>query len=132
MSKLEVHTMPEEFTLAFVAAWRVMERCLNPVFSFPIKCNKCGKMSDAQHSQGPSFVTSNKSGKHRLIGMQCHTDDCDMVIKFEKPISSADKSFPNRLVDYPPSVLQKPDGTKQYAKRKDLELLESLLELSGE
>lgn len=134
MSDLEVHVMPEEFILPFIAAWRVLERCINPVFSFPIRCNKCGRMSDAQRSQGPAFVTSSKSKNDKpvLIGIQCTTENCDMVIKFEKPISPGDDDFPQRLSGYPDSVLQKPSGTKKAVDRKDLELIESLLQLDEE
>ncbi len=134
MSDLEVHTIPEEFSLPFVAAWRVLERCLNPIFSFPIKCSKCGRISNAQNNQGPAFVTSNKTkdGKPILIGLQCRTEDCNMVIKFEKPISPGDSDFPKRLSPYPSSILQKPEGKKKVASIKDLELIESLLNLETE
>ncbi len=134
MSDLEVHVMPEEFVLPFIAAWRVLERCLNPIFSFPIRCSKCGRNSDAQHSQGPAFVLSSKkvNDKPLMIGVQCKTEGCNMVIKFETPISSGDDDFPQRLSGYPDSVLQKPSGTKKAVDRKDLDLIESLLELDAE
>lgn len=131
MSDLEVHVMPEEFILPFIAAWRVLERCINPIFSFPVRCNKCGKNSEAQHSQGPAFVLSKKTKKDKpvLIGIQCQTENCDMVIKFETPISSGDKDFPQRLAGYPDSVLQGPNGKKKPIDRKDLDVIESLLQL---
>lgn len=109
-----------------------MERTVNPVFSFPFKCNKCGKLSEAQSNQGPAFVLSKKqkNGSPIVIGIQCNTEGCGMVIKFEKPISAGDSDFPARLQNPPESGLVDPKGKSgKKISSKDLELVASLLSL---
>ena len=130
-SKMKIHILPEELVLPFVAAWRVLEKSVNPVFSFPMKCNSCGKMSENTQSQGPAFVLSNKqkNGMPVLIGIQCKTEGCDMVVKFEKPISPGDESFPARLQKYPKSALSEPDGVPGKISTKGLEEIKTLLDL---
>lgn len=132
MSDLEVWTLDEDLVMPFIAGWRVMERSLNPAMSMIIKCNKCGKVSTAQQDQGPAFVLSKKkkNGMPIIIGIQCYTEGCGMVIKFGRQISPADSDFPSRLQKKPPSALTDPQGKAgKKLTAKGLEEVESLLEL---
>ena len=131
MANLKVHTLPKELVLPFVAAWRTLEKSLNPVFSMIMRCSSCGKMSDNNHTQGPSFILSKKkkNGMPIIIGLQCMTEDCDMVIKFEEPISPGDNNFPSRLQSFPKTALSEAGGTPGKISTKGLEDIKSLLEL---
>ena len=129
---LKVHTLPEEMVLPLVASWRTMEKSLNPVFSIIMKCSSCGKLSDINGNQGPAFILSKKvkNGLPILIGIQCKTEDCDMVIKFEKPISPGDESFPQRLQKHPVTALTDTNGKSGKGfGTKGLEEVKSILEL---
>lgn len=132
MSDLNIWTLDEDMVLPFVAAWRILERSINPAMSLIIKCNKCGKMSTAQQDQGPNFVVSKKQKKGLpvLIGIQCQTDGCGQVIKLGRPVSPADQDFPSRLQKRPPSALTDPHGkTGKKLTSKGLEEVQVLLNL---
>lgn len=130
--KLTIYKLPEELSLVLVAAFRTLERTINPVFSFPFKCNNCGRLSDAQQNQGPQFVLSKKTKKGMpiIIGVQCQTEGCGMTLKFLKPISAGDKDFPQRLIEAPASALEDPKGKSgKKISTQGLEEIISLLEL---
>lgn len=131
MTDLEVHILPEELTLPLFAAWRTLEKCLNPVFSFPLKCSSCQKLSAGDGSQGPSFIVSKKklNGQAVIIGIQCVTEGCKMVVKFERSISPGNEDFPSRLRHYPKSGLYKEGSPEEEVSMKGLETIKSLLEL---
>lgn len=116
MSKeLEVWILPEDMVLPFLAAFRTLEKSVNPVFTFPMKCSKCNKFSDGTGSQGPTFVKSKKKKRDFdvVIGIKCETEGCNMVIKFERPISPGDDDFPQRLKAYPKTSLSRGDSDKK-------------------
>ena len=129
---LKVHTLPKEFTLPLVAAWRTLEKTINPVFKMIMRCSSCGKMSDLNNTQGPAFILSKKKkhGMPIIIGIQCKTEGCDMVIKFEEPISTGDESFPARFQKQPATALSDADGNfgKKFST-KGLEEVKTFLEL---
>lgn len=131
MAELEVWTLPEDLVLPLIAAWRVMEKSLNPAFSFPMKCSKCGKLSDANKNQGPQFTRSKKerNGFPIIIGIKCQTENCTMVIKFERPISPGDPDFPQRLKRYPASALTDPEGAEGSVKEGYIKTVAKYLEL---
>jgi hypothetical protein len=130
-TELKVYTLPEELVLPLIASWRTMEKAVNPVFQIIMKCSSCGKLSDLQLTQGPAFVLSkkDKNGMPVLIGIQCKTEDCDMVIKFERPISPGDTTFPQRLKSYPKTALINPDGKGTKTSTKGLEEIKTFLEI---
>lgn len=130
--KNEIWVLPSEMVLTFVAAYRTLEKCMNPIFSFPTKCSKCGKLSDAMGNQGPHFVKSKKTrnGEEVIIGIQCKTEGCNMVLKFEKPISPGDPDFPQRLKKQPTTALTMPTGKEGDVEKKYMETINHLLELS--
>lgn len=129
--ELKVHTLPEEMVLPLIASWRTMEKAINPVFQIIMKCSSCGKLSDIQQTQGPHFILSKKTknGMPVCIGIQCKTEDCDMVIKFEKPISPGDSNFPQRLKAKPGTALTGADGKAKKISTKGLEEIKTFLEI---
>jgi hypothetical protein len=132
VSDLRVYTLPEEMVLPFVASWRTMERSINPVFKMVMYCSACQKPTSSEGNQGPQFVLSKKqkNGMPIIIGIQCKTEGCDMVIKFENPISPGDSHFPSRFQKYPPTALVDPTGkTGKKIGAQGLAEIKSLLEL---
>ena len=99
---LQVWTLPEEMVIPLLAAWRLLERGINPAFDFLMRCNKCGEM-------GAESVQSVKNDGS-FIGIRCKTEGCGQVVKFGRPMSVEDSDMPERLKTSPKSVLIPPDG----------------------
>lgn len=95
---LRVYEMPNEWVETFAAAWRVMEKSLNPAFWFLMKCGKCGEIGD-KHID---FVKAKKK-KGAILGMQC---ECGQTIKFVGYLNPASDTFPARLRKKTKSVLR--------------------------
>lgn len=129
---LEIWVLPKEMVLPLVAAWRTLEKSINPAINFILQCSKCGKGTATDGSQGPTFILSvkKKNDMPVLIGLQCKTEGCTMVVKFEKPISPADPDFPSKLQKYPATALTDPNGkTGSKVSTKALETVTKLLKL---
>ena len=115
--KLRLFELPEEYTDSFVAAYRVMEKTVNPAFYIVFHCAKCGA-SKAQ------FVHSVKN-ESVIIGIQCRSPGCGQTIKFMRPIDRHAPDFPDRLKDYPKSALE----SENQAGEPDAETIEFYAQL---
>ena len=116
---LRIWTLPKEWVMNFVAAWRTFERTVNPAFQFLLRCTNCHQVGSAQ------FVKSVKG--EGLIGLQCQTSNCGQTIKFGRKIGTNDPDFPERFISDPPTVLDSPDGDIADPADEDRELITELL-----
>ncbi len=96
---LTVYLLPKRWVIPFLAAYRVMERSLNPAFTFILRCAKCGKMGGDK----VKYVMSRKNPE-AIIGLQC--ENCGQTVKLEGMIDPKSKGFPKRLRKEHPSVLE--------------------------
>ena len=104
MADFEVYELPEDLTMPLLAAVRLMERTINPAFSFVLRCLNCGEYR-------VKAVASKKAAK-TIIGLQCFNPECKRTIKFVRPLSWDADDFPERLRQQPPSALKEPDKSK--------------------
>ncbi len=98
----EVYEMPEELTMPLLAAVRLLERTLNPAFSFVLRCLSCGK-----YEVGPVASVKDEGS---IIGLQCAS--CKRTIKFTRPLRFDADDFPDRLRKQPASALTEPGKGK--------------------
>ena len=93
--------LDSEYNLSFVAAWRTFERVMNPAFYFMLVCPTCN--ATGGDDGGPHPVYSKKIKDRKvLIGIMC---GCGRVLKFGGGIDPKAKTFPQRLIAKPLSVL---------------------------
>lgn len=103
--KLRVWKLPAELSIPYLAAFRLIERSVNPAFDLILRCNNCGGMNNA--------VVSSVNRKSKKIGIQCSNKNCGQTLKFEEPIDVEAKGFPDRLRKAPESALVPPKGAKK-------------------
>ena len=104
MPDFEVYELPEDLTMPLLAAVRLMERTINPAFSFVLRCLNCGEYQIKS-------VASKKDPK-TIIGLQCHNDECKRTIKFARPLRWDADDLPERLRQQPVSALKEPGKEK--------------------
>lgn len=122
--ELHVWTLPEEMVIPLLAAWRLLERGINPAFDFLMRCNKCGKMS-------AETVRSIKDDT-AFIGIRCKTEGCGQVVKFGRQMRIDDPDMPERLKTPPKSVLIPPEGGKPPSVAKEEWVAEAFEFVIGE
>lgn len=99
----KLFVLAERWGIAFTAAWRTMERTVNPAFYFLLKCSGCGSIG----APTIRFVKSKKR-ENAIIGLECTS--CLTTVKFDGMLDPSDESFPARLLERPASVLAMPGG----------------------
>jgi len=119
-TNLQVYTLNSEWTLTFLAAWRTLEKTINPAMQFLIRCAECKQFS--------IDVVRSVKDENVVIGLQCQTNNCGVTIKFEKPIDPSADDFPERFrKDRPSSELTAPKGKKAKANKAYYEELTEIL-----
>ena len=108
MPEFEVYELPEELTVPLLAAIRLMERTINPAFSFVLRCLNCGEyvIKSVKSKKDPSSI----------IGLQCHNTECKRTIKFARPLRLDADDIPERLRQQPASALKEPGKAKAKVK----------------
>jgi hypothetical protein len=102
--QFEVYELPEDLTMPLLAAVRLLERSINPAFSFVLRCLNC-----SQYRVKP---VASASGDGSVIGLQCHNPDCLRTIKFLRPLRWDADDLPERLRQQPASALKAPKDKK--------------------